>query len=113
MTANKGETECTIHLPHLGVSPEESSPFGIKVVAFELPDNTQSGVSLSLSIDKYGIDKVVSIMVFEHSTTDSIIITPTSAGTSFTSSVSGKTLTIAFPSTTPGSKKRVAVVWGV
>lgn len=107
MTANLGETDCLMHMPQ-ALSDGTPNPFGIKCVAYEMPDTSDGGGALVIDMDHININQLFDIWMFEHSTTDDVIIT--NSGTAFVSSLTGNKLTITFFGAE--NKKRVAVVWG-
>lgn len=107
MTAAISETVCRRHLQQPGVSPSVvTNPFGLKAVAFELPDTSDGGGTATITIANYDISLVYDVSVFEHGTTDDVISEVTR-----TTAVSGGVLTVTFPSSEI-NKKRVIVVWG-
>lgn len=110
MTAAIAETSSNIHLQQMGVSTDlVSNPFQFKSVGFELPDTSDGGGTFTVTLANYGITDLYDIWVFEHTTKDDVVVTPS---TEFTSSVTTGTLTVTFPSGT-ANVKRVIIVWGV
>ena len=108
MTASIAETSTTIHSQQL-VSPETTNPLQIKWVAFEVPATADDGDEVTITLATYGITTLWDIMVWTHTTTDSVIITEASE---INSSVVAGTLTVTIPGSTD-NKKRVIMVGGV
>jgi hypothetical protein len=102
------ESECKIHLQHLGTSPETSNPFGLKCFGVEVPDTSDNADDVTLTLATYGLTYLEDIWMFTHSTTDDIIITES---TEFVSSVTAGVLTVTIQGST-ANKKRFIVVWG-
>lgn len=96
-----------VHLQQLGISPLDSSPFGIKAMVAELPDTSDGGGTFVFSKKKYGISNIWDVRIYEHSTTDDVVITA-----AFTTSVTGDAVTITFPDSSE-NVKRVIIVWGI
>lgn len=96
---------------HLPQSLDDiNNPYAVKSIVFELPDTSDGGGSFEFTKTDFGLNNLLDCMVFEHTTTDDVIITANTA-TEYVSAVSGDTVTISFPSAEI-NKKRVIVVWG-